>query len=225
MAEKARAWQYVNLAELLPGKPYNVEDELSLLEQVQAEGKVVLVRSVEQLKRSRKEVVDIVSWVEAFGTLMAVVAPTEPAAIPHMVAHMLRASGIRGSRWIDFDKEYRIKAAAQGSYRWSVHYGELWDYYIMAAATAHAQSNVPALKGWGNKQISISPELRGPPREGQRHRTHWHGEKEYATHTILMGHVFTHICYGRGAEGHMSLECPERKKPPQGKQSCTRTDC
>ena len=36
-----------NVAELLPGKPYNVEDELSLLQQAQAEGKVVLVQSVE----------------------------------------------------------------------------------------------------------------------------------------------------------------------------------
>lgn len=79
------------MAELLPGKPYNVEDERILLHQAQAEGKVVvLVQSVEQLKWSRKEVVDIVSWVEAFGIIMAVVAHTESAAIPHMVAHMLR---------------------------------------------------------------------------------------------------------------------------------------
>ena len=36
-----------NVAELLPGKAYDVEDELSLLQQTQAERKVVLVQSVE----------------------------------------------------------------------------------------------------------------------------------------------------------------------------------
>ena len=35
------------MAKLLPGKTYDVEDELSLLQQAQAEGKVVLVQSVE----------------------------------------------------------------------------------------------------------------------------------------------------------------------------------
>ena len=65
----------------------------------------------------------------------------QPTALPHMVAHMLRASRIRGSCWIDFDKEHCI----------------------------------------------------------------W--RQQYC--------MFTHVCYGCGAEGHTSLECPERKKPPK----------
>ena len=141
---------------------------------------------------------------------MAVVAPTEPTAILHMVANMLRvvrASRTRGSHWIDFDKEYHMKAAAQGSRRWSVHDGKLWDYYITATATAHTQSNVPAIyrqdrvhsKGLGSQTDQSVP--RGPPGEGQRARGtgHWHGIKEYATHAILMGHVqrkpgAKHVC-------------------------------
>ena len=44
LAEKARAWQYINLVELLPLKPYCVEDEWNLLLQAQADGQVVLVQ-------------------------------------------------------------------------------------------------------------------------------------------------------------------------------------
>ena len=86
---------------------------------------------------------------------------------------VVRTSQIRGSHWINFDKEYRMKAAAQGSHRWSVHGG---DYYITATATAHTQSNVPAVyrqgsvssKGLGSQTDQRVP--RGPPREGQRAR-------------------------------------------------------
>ena len=54
---------------------------MSLLQQAQVESKVVLVQSIDQLKRSKKEIVDIVSLAEVFGTLMALVASTEQAAI------------------------------------------------------------------------------------------------------------------------------------------------
>ena len=72
LAEKARAWQYINLVELLPSKPYCVQDEWSLLQQAQADGQVVLVQSMEQLKRSKRDIADILSWVEAFTTLIAI---------------------------------------------------------------------------------------------------------------------------------------------------------
>ena len=90
LAEKARAWQCINLVELLPSKPYCVEDEWSLLEQAQADGQVVLVQSMEQLKRSKRDIADILSWVEAFTTLIAIVGSTDASAVPHMVAYLLR---------------------------------------------------------------------------------------------------------------------------------------
>ena len=46
---------------------------------------------------------------------------------------------MKGSRWIEFDKEYRMKAAAQGNRKWSVHDADLWDHYITTAATLHSQ--------------------------------------------------------------------------------------
>ena len=61
LAEKARAWQYINLVELLPSKPYCVEDKWSLLQQAQADGQVVLVQSMQQLKSSKRDIADILS--------------------------------------------------------------------------------------------------------------------------------------------------------------------
>ena len=59
---------------------------------------------------------------------IAIVGSTDASAVPHMVAYMLRvirAARMKGSRWIEFAKEYRMKAAAQGNRKWSVHDADL----------------------------------------------------------------------------------------------------
>ena len=227
VAERARAWQYVNLAELLPTKPNSSEDEMSLLQQAQAEGKLVLVQSMEQFKWSKKEIVDIESWVEAFGTLMAVIASTEPTATPHMVSHMLRvvrASRLRGSRWIDFDKEFHTKVAALGNRKCSTHYGELWDYYVTGAAATQAQNNA----GGPSSQANYHPKGSGYQGDHYRQRAPkraadsqdplaWRRRVCYSYNfdgACVQGQVcpFLHICYTCGAEDHMSADCPNHKQ-------------
>ena len=236
VVERARAWQFVNLAELIPNKPYSPEDEMSLLQQAQAEGKIVLVQSVEQLKRARKQITDIVSWLEAFGTLMAIVAPIEPSAIPHMVSHMLRvvrASRVSGSRWIEFDKEYRLKAVAQGNHKWSSHDADLWDYYVTTATAVQAQgSSIASGYGnqhprWGAQQSDQSRTMgkpsqraakRGRGAEGSQTTQPW---KKRACYSLNFDGAckkeaegftcpFLHVCYTCGAEGHLPPNCPDR---------------
>ena len=51
----------------------------------------------------------------------------------------IRAARVKGSRWIEFDKEYHMKSAAWGNRKWLVHNADLWDHYITTAATLHSQ--------------------------------------------------------------------------------------
>ena len=125
LVEKARAWQYTNLVKLLPSKPYCVEDEWSLLQQTQADRQVVLVQSMEQLKRSKRDIARYIAIVES----------TDASVVPHMVAYLLggiRTAQVKGSRWIEFNKEYSMKAAALGN-------ADLWGHYITTASTLHSQ--------------------------------------------------------------------------------------
>ena len=87
-------WHFVNIAELLPSKSHG-EDDLSPIRQAQADGQVVLVHSMDQLKKARKGIPDILSWVEAFGTLVATVAVDQPP-VQHMMSYTLRV--IRAAR-------------------------------------------------------------------------------------------------------------------------------
>ena len=47
---------------------------------------------------------------------------------------IIRAAHVKGSRWLDLDQEFRLKAAAQGNWKWSIHDVDLWDYHVTAAA-------------------------------------------------------------------------------------------
>ena len=87
-------WHFVNIAELLPSKSHG-EDDLSPIRQAQADGQVVLVHSMDQLKKASKGIPDILSWVEAFGTLVATVAVDQPP-VQHMMSYTLRV--IRAAR-------------------------------------------------------------------------------------------------------------------------------
>ena len=56
---------------------------LICVQQAQADWQVALVNSMDQLKKARKGIPDIHSWVEAFGGLVAVVAVDQPP-VQHM---------------------------------------------------------------------------------------------------------------------------------------------
>ena len=234
LAEKARAWQYINLVELLPSKPYCVEDKWSLLQQAQADGQVVLVQSMEQLKRSKRDIADILSWVEAFTTLIAIVGSTDASAVPHMVAYLLRvirAARVKGSQWIEFDKEYRMKAAAQGNRNWSVHDADLWDHYITTAATLHSQEgSMGAVHAVSSSRQNAGEGPRSFTRGGQKPIKRGRGEGvppqtapwkknicysfnfDGACSREAQGNSchFRHSCYSCGQGDHAALECPQR---------------
>jgi len=150
LVEKARLWQFINIAELLPSKSHG-EDDLSRIKQAQADGQVVLVHSMDQVKKTRKDIPDILSWVEAFGTLVATVAMDQPP-VQHMMSYMLwviRAARVNGSHWQDFDREFRLKAAVMGNWKWSTHDADLWDYHVTAVAAVG--------KGPSQSGPSVSP--------------------------------------------------------------------
>ena len=48
--------------------------------------------------RQARQVTDIFTWVQCFGTYVAVVAPVEPLAVPELMAYM--GTIVRGLRWV-----------------------------------------------------------------------------------------------------------------------------
>ena len=117
LAAKVRRWEFVEMGELLPefwvGQPRELEREAS-------RGRT----------RQARQVTDVFTWVQCFGTYVAVVAPVEPLAVPELMAYMgtiVRVSqDYDGLGWVRYDSAFRRQAALSGNKKWSVINGTLF---------------------------------------------------------------------------------------------------
>ena len=86
--EKIRSWQYIDLTELLVDTAASKSDEATLSA---AAGQVVLVQSMDQLKRKRRQITDVPTWLQAFSVFVAVLATAEATKkeeLAGMMAHI-----------------------------------------------------------------------------------------------------------------------------------------
>ena len=77
-----------------------------------------------------RQVMDIFTWVQCFGTYVAVVAPVEPLSVSELMAYMgtiVRVSqDYDGLGWVRYDSAFRRQAALSGNKKWSVINGTLF---------------------------------------------------------------------------------------------------
>lgn len=83
--------------------------------------RVVLVQSVEQAQRRRRQIGDILSWTKAFSIYGAALSTDEGTSKEETVglwAHMhlinQLSRDLNGNRWLAYDSEFREWAAAEG---------------------------------------------------------------------------------------------------------------
>lgn len=87
MVERIRSWQYVDLAELLVDPTAKSEETTWAA----AAGQVVLVQSMDQLKKRRRQITDIASWIQAFSVYVAALATAESTSkeeLAGLMAHV-----------------------------------------------------------------------------------------------------------------------------------------
>ena len=105
VAEKIRTWQFVDMAELLP-EPWGSSSTAQ-------EGS----SSSQQRHKRKKQVTDIVSWLECFGVYVSVIAGVHRKSVPEL---MLRASqDFEDPAWLTYDLAFRRQAAATKNRQWS----------------------------------------------------------------------------------------------------------
>ena len=117
LAAKIRRWEFVEMGKLLSEfwvGPREVEVELPK----------------ERRTRQARKMTDIFTWVQCFGTYVAVLAPCEPRTVPELMAYMgtiVRVSqDYEGLGWVRYDSAFRRQAALSGNRRWSVINGTLF---------------------------------------------------------------------------------------------------
>ena len=116
LVQKIQNWEFIDLEELLP----NPRSHLDIVLPQQQDG-VLIIQSIENLKKRKRRITVYPQWVEAFAVYMAVIAQKYPQAIPDLMAYQVlikEASTFGGARWLSYDREFRERAAAKKLKHW-----------------------------------------------------------------------------------------------------------
>ena len=109
LAEKIWAWDFVDMAELLPEfwDPKLEEKEGGQASSV----------------RRRRPVTELKMWLQGFAIYVAVMSGKHPGAVPQLMSNMVSiiraAEDYAGLAWVRYDAAYRRQAAASGNRAWS----------------------------------------------------------------------------------------------------------
>lgn len=167
-----------------------------------------LVPSPIILPKKRKEIGDIITWVECFGSYMSVVTKYNPSRSADLLAYMsliLRTSlRFSGNAWLNYDKAFRQEAAASGVSDWSFMRTDLYNYHTAGLA-------------------SPCPSTLPPPFRQQTREAHEARGSTNVSHQICFSYNrgrcssrfancnFRHVCGTPGCTAnHRSIECPSR---------------
>ena len=110
--------------------------------------------------KRRKEITDILSWMQAFSVYTLVLTSYWPARIADLLKYQLlimrTAQQFAGSTWLSYDRAFRRQAAAYRLTDWSVMNAELYYFHVSAAAAA-AKSPSASIVSNASSPSSSSP--------------------------------------------------------------------
>lgn len=118
--EKIQKWEFVELASLLSHDTPARGEALTITQ----DGQTMIVQPQEQ-SATRKKITDISSWLQAFSIYAAGLAASDTTTNDHfkgLMAHMYLmvqlAKDLGGNVWLQYDREFRVWAAAKGVKVW-----------------------------------------------------------------------------------------------------------
>ena len=121
----------------------------------------------------RREVPDILSWIQCFGIYISVMASKFPERVPHMLAYQTmlvreaRRCGGRG--WLAYDTAFRQQAATDSQVDWSKLNSSLYPVTFMAQASGKGRCCVHCLEpDHAAEDCALSPRGRQETRQRQR---------------------------------------------------------
>ena len=204
LVERIRKWEFIDLADLLTEALMKPEDYSSKV----VTGQVILVQSLEQVKRKKKQVTDAISWSQAFAIYMAVLASAEKTKkeeIAGLLAHqnlvLQMSKDLGGLKWHQYDMEFREWAAAKGTRVW----GEL-NLPIYGRCLAAPSRSIP-----------LAPAPKFPPKRESKRPTGKSKACFKYNFEVTCGRsesecFFDHVCWHCGAADHIAGDCPRAPK-------------
>ena len=207
LLDRIRRWDYVDLVDLLSeptAKQYDVPSS--------SHNQVILVQSLEQVRKKKKNISDIETWLQAFSMYAAALVsdPTtskdeSAGLLAHMYLITQIAKDLGGTQWYKYDKEFRERAAATNTRVWGTLNVSIYGRCLVGP----------------QPQASPSSERAGgrfrPPEK--RSKTGKQINKACVSHNFESSCsrragecYFDHVCWYCGAKEHTAESCPTGPK-------------
>lgn len=205
LLEIIRRWDYVDLSDLL-SESAGKHPEISA-----PQNQVILVQSLDQMRRKRKQISDIESWLQAFSMYAAALA-AEPSTTKEestgLFAHMYLitqiAKDLGGLTWYKYDREFRERAAATNTRVWGTLNLSIYGRCLaMPQPPATIPNDCPA---WRNR-----PEKKGRPGK-QKNKACFKYNLEISCGRSEVDCFYDHVCWHCGAKEHTADACPAGPK-------------
>lgn len=208
LVEKARTWQFIDLADLLTDSASRTDEPLLSA----AAGSVLLVQSLDQVRRKKKQITDIASWAQAYAIYVAAMASSEAAKkeeVAGMMAHMhvvLQVSrDLGGNKWYQYDRQYREWAAATGKKVWGEVNLTIYGRCLCTPSPlGQGQISPPPMK--------TTPGKREAKKSKGRNRACFKFNFEVSCGRSEADCHYEHVCWYCAARDHVAGECPRAPK-------------
>ncbi len=172
VAKKLLGGEYVDMAEMRPDA-WRME-ELMYAGQSDTPSCPAGSRGVNR----KRPVTDIVTWMECFSVMAAIITAKAPERAPHLFAYqrlIVRASqSFEGPAWVSYDAQFRRKASLTRSWEWGTPDSPLYNEcftgqsyivvfaYQTATSTGHASSLHPTRWDCHPAQLVVTTRTRQP---------------------------------------------------------------
>ena len=129
LATRIHAWEFIEMAELLP-------DRMGVTSKFESEDE----RDKLGRKPKRRQVTNILEWVQCFGIYVAVIAEKHPKKVRDLLGYqalILEANmEYEGGTWLGYDRRFRLSVAGNPDAVWAHIDPTLWNM----AFTGHAKA-------------------------------------------------------------------------------------
>ena len=207
LVEKIRSWQYVDLANILTDMAGKSEDPVPQA----VEGQILLVQSLDQVKKKKRKISDSASWAQAFAVYVAAMASSESVTkeeLTGMLAHqhviLQIQKDLGGTKWLQYDQQYREWAAATKKRLWGEMNLTIYGRCLCAPSslsTSPSRNAPAAMQG-----------KKGAKRTRGKNKACFRHNFEGACSRTEADCHFDHVCWHCGSADHIAGECPRGPK-------------
>ena len=127
--------KFIELSELLPE---NLESPQCESSSFTIEGGAIVPITKVSSKR-KQEILDILTWVECFTSYITVISASFPSRARDLLSYMaliiLMAKRYTGNCWLNYDRAFRLEAAASNLRDWSQLKPDLYSYHTSVSSS------------------------------------------------------------------------------------------